>query len=238
MLLICVFYFFFFQAEDGIRDDLVTGVQTCALPIYQACSRMWTASLAQEPTGKLLGTWIAKEELRYLLSLARPGAARPEISSRLFAFCDWCARADVPEVTTLAKTIEAWWPQILAFIGTGITNEWPSHCASFLVPAFSASGLRFSRASPGFDPGMRVCHSDGPAVCLRGGPGGGDLTVAGWLLAGLVEVPAAVVGGDCRDELEPVPLGDGGAGDPEGGGGLPAGGPGLVAGGGGAPRGG
>ena len=23
----------FFQAEDGIRDDLVTGVQTCALPI-------------------------------------------------------------------------------------------------------------------------------------------------------------------------------------------------------------
>src|SRR5438552_10315977 len=28
-------FFFFFQAEDGIRDDLVTGVQTCALPIYQ-----------------------------------------------------------------------------------------------------------------------------------------------------------------------------------------------------------
>src|SRR5947208_12543765 len=28
-----VFVFFFFQAEDGIRDDLVTGVQTCALPI-------------------------------------------------------------------------------------------------------------------------------------------------------------------------------------------------------------
>src|SRR5438552_7098411 len=27
------FFFFFFQAEDGIRDDLVTGVQTCALPI-------------------------------------------------------------------------------------------------------------------------------------------------------------------------------------------------------------
>src|SRR5258708_31232098 len=26
--------FFFFQAEDGIRDDLVTGVQTCALPIW------------------------------------------------------------------------------------------------------------------------------------------------------------------------------------------------------------
>src|SRR5207237_6320191 len=29
---VCVF-FFFFQAEDGIRDSSVTGVQTCALPI-------------------------------------------------------------------------------------------------------------------------------------------------------------------------------------------------------------
>src|SRR3712207_9420220 len=27
-------YYFFFQAEDGIRDIGVTGVQTCALPIY------------------------------------------------------------------------------------------------------------------------------------------------------------------------------------------------------------
>src|SRR2546425_9272222 len=29
------FFFFFFQAEDGIRDKLVTGVQTCALPIWR-----------------------------------------------------------------------------------------------------------------------------------------------------------------------------------------------------------
>src|SRR5437867_5224927 len=28
-------FFFFFQAEDGIRDRTVTGVQTCALPISQ-----------------------------------------------------------------------------------------------------------------------------------------------------------------------------------------------------------
>src|SRR2546421_4929677 len=27
-------FFFFFQAEDGIRDLIVTGVQTCALPIF------------------------------------------------------------------------------------------------------------------------------------------------------------------------------------------------------------
>src|SRR5256885_5141458 len=35
---LCLFFvcFFFFQAEDGIRDYKVTGVQTCALPIYPA----------------------------------------------------------------------------------------------------------------------------------------------------------------------------------------------------------
>src|SRR5687767_15202149 len=38
------FFFFFFQAEDGIRDKLVTGVQTCALPICytQAFAEVFT----------------------------------------------------------------------------------------------------------------------------------------------------------------------------------------------------
>src|SRR3990170_5536629 len=35
-----MFFFFFFQAEDGIRDDLVTGVQTCALPICRRGGRV------------------------------------------------------------------------------------------------------------------------------------------------------------------------------------------------------
>src|SRR5207249_6550300 len=34
-----IFAFFFFQAEDGIRDRNVTGVQTCALPISTSCKR-------------------------------------------------------------------------------------------------------------------------------------------------------------------------------------------------------
>src|SRR5256885_2777967 len=33
---LCFMFFFFFQAEDGIRDYKVTGVQTCALPIFGA----------------------------------------------------------------------------------------------------------------------------------------------------------------------------------------------------------
>src|SRR5690606_40952578 len=33
--LLFFYFFFFFQAEDGIRDFHVTGVQTCALPIFE-----------------------------------------------------------------------------------------------------------------------------------------------------------------------------------------------------------
>src|SRR5207302_4845708 len=36
-----LFIFFFFQAEDGIRDFHVTGVQTCALPIFPVADRAW-----------------------------------------------------------------------------------------------------------------------------------------------------------------------------------------------------
>src|SRR5271168_1182849 len=37
-----IVFFFFFQAEDGIRDRTVTGVQTCALPILKAMAMPFT----------------------------------------------------------------------------------------------------------------------------------------------------------------------------------------------------
>src|SRR5438270_9268905 len=41
-----LFVFFFFQAEDGIRDLTVTGVQTCALPISQLAEYVSTEAPA------------------------------------------------------------------------------------------------------------------------------------------------------------------------------------------------
>src|SRR2546430_4647232 len=45
-----VIYFFFFQAEDGIRDLTVTGVQTCALPIYSFSSTILLAVFLMKDT--------------------------------------------------------------------------------------------------------------------------------------------------------------------------------------------
>src|SRR2546430_3222102 len=41
-----MFFFFFFQAEDGIRDLTVTGVQTCALPIWRLTKRYETCQVS------------------------------------------------------------------------------------------------------------------------------------------------------------------------------------------------
>src|SRR5256886_6456143 len=47
----CIF-FFFFQAEDGIRDLTVTGVQTCALPISERGARSRRACSSLAPRGR------------------------------------------------------------------------------------------------------------------------------------------------------------------------------------------
>src|SRR5690349_23304571 len=43
-------FFFFFQAEDGIRDLYVTGVQTCALPILAAAVLVISGSMGAGKT--------------------------------------------------------------------------------------------------------------------------------------------------------------------------------------------
>src|SRR5437016_6579129 len=51
-LLVFISFFFFFQAEDGIRDWSVTGVQTCALPIFHRAPgrRLRVGALAEQVT--------------------------------------------------------------------------------------------------------------------------------------------------------------------------------------------
>jgi transposase len=87
-----------------------------------AFAAMWNALIDSDPSGQILAAWIAKEELRTLLALARAGASRDRIASQLWVFYDWCASTTIDELHTLAGTVETWWPEIEAFIDTGITN--------------------------------------------------------------------------------------------------------------------
>src|SRR5437879_11066075 len=62
--------FFFFQAEDGIRDTSVTGVQTCALPIF--------FRQEQDTGDRVLRTCRPRRICLRLLSLS-PGVREPSL---------------------------------------------------------------------------------------------------------------------------------------------------------------
>src|SRR5690606_37115505 len=81
----------FFQAEDGIRDFHVTGVQTCALPILSSVSRdlgllreRRFALLLAARSISMLGTAFAPVALAFGV-LALPGASATTLSAVLAA---------------------------------------------------------------------------------------------------------------------------------------------------------
>src|SRR5256885_2612629 len=71
--------FFFFQAEDGIRDYKVTGVQTCALPIWRSASE----GLLCASTGTLTNVRrkIANTPIRFIVEWPRKQVSRRQRSS-------------------------------------------------------------------------------------------------------------------------------------------------------------
>jgi transposase len=108
------------DGEYDVRNHLTRNMEDLSPHRF---ARMWnTLADLGNPGYEILGAYIAKEQLRELLALARTGANRHTISQRLYQFYAWCADADIPEITRLATTIDQWWPHIEAFIHSGITN--------------------------------------------------------------------------------------------------------------------
>lgn len=88
----------------------------------KAFVKMWNSLIDEDPTGQILSAWIAKEELRTLLATVRTGGDAHLTRHRLHRFLTWCIDSKIPELLALAGTIDTWWPEINAFITTGITN--------------------------------------------------------------------------------------------------------------------
>ncbi|MGI5509195.1 ISL3 family transposase [Streptomyces sp. CA-106131] len=75
--------------------------------------RMWNPLLDEGPIGqRLLTAWIAKENLRTLLGLARTGADHEQVDHARWKFLTWCADSGIPEVVTLATTVDRWWRRV------------------------------------------------------------------------------------------------------------------------------
>jgi len=105
--------------EWANRRRLLTGRGRLS---QRSFARMWNELLDGDPSGQILTAWLAKEEIRALLALARTSPARHLVRARLGDFYSWCAAAGIPELHRLATTVETWWPEIERFIDTGLTN--------------------------------------------------------------------------------------------------------------------
>src|SRR5215813_1370412 len=82
------FFFFFFQAEDGIRDADVTGVQTCALPIFSTAARGQT-------TGFNGTSFAASLEGGYPFALDFWGASAEPQVQLIYQSLDFGQRTDI-----------------------------------------------------------------------------------------------------------------------------------------------
>src|SRR5207253_2514212 len=82
----CVLVFFFFQAEDGIRDGHVTGVQTCALPISNSTEGGESGRKAGSPEGRDMVYLEVQESSGELVRIlvSDPGGVGIE-----FRFANW-----------------------------------------------------------------------------------------------------------------------------------------------------
>src|SRR5258708_11043804 len=68
-------FFFFFQAEDGIRDDLVTGVQTCALPILVISNEEKRVTAYHEAGHTLVGLKVPNADPVHKVTIIPRGMA-------------------------------------------------------------------------------------------------------------------------------------------------------------------
>jgi transposase len=79
---------------------------------HEQFERMWNPLLDEGKVGQtLLMAWIAKESLCTFPALACTDASRNQVGHACWKFLTWCADAAIPEVRTLAATVDRWWPR-------------------------------------------------------------------------------------------------------------------------------
>jgi transposase len=129
----------------GRRDDPLFGIRRLLRRGYDHHSaRSWARLLAGLDAGdtadeQLARTWVAAQDLRLLFSC--PDRARAE--QALYRWLSYCADAAIPELTRLARTIDYWRTELLAYFDTGGVSNGPTEAINLLIKKIKRVGHGF-----------------------------------------------------------------------------------------------
>jgi len=105
-----------------------------------AWARLETGLLAGDPAGHVTQAWMAAHELRYLY---RRGHDLPDARRRLHDILQRCVFSDVPELLRLARTLDAWRDELLAYFTTGGISNGPTEAINLLIKRIKRVGFGF-----------------------------------------------------------------------------------------------
>ena len=84
-------------------------------------------------------TWIAAQDLRRIFD----AHDRRDAEQRLHRWLTWCAESDVPELHRLARTIDSWRDELLAYFDTAGVSNGPTEATNLLIKKIKRSGHGF-----------------------------------------------------------------------------------------------
>jgi len=129
----------------GRRDDPLYGIRRLLRRRHDHHSdKSWARLLAGLDTGdtadeQLARTWVAAQDLR----LIHHAGDRARAAAALYRWLAYCADADIPELTRLARTIDSWRVEFLAYFDTGGISNGPTEAVNLLIKKIKRVGHGF-----------------------------------------------------------------------------------------------
>jgi transposase len=106
----------------------------------RAWARLETGLVLGDPAGEVTTAWMAAHELRYLY---RRGRDLPDARRRLHDVLQRCVFSDIPELLRLARTLDAWRDELLAYFTTGGVSNGPTEAVNLLIKRIKRVGFGF-----------------------------------------------------------------------------------------------
>ncbi|MDN5760613.1 MAG: ISL3 family transposase [Tomitella sp.] len=136
------------QAQTGHRGrtgDPLYGIRRLLRRRHDHHSdKSWARLLAGLDAGdtadeQLARTWVAAQDLRLIYQ----AGDRARAAEALYQWLTYCADADIPELTRLARTIDSWRPEFLAYFDTGGISNGPTEAVNLLIKKIKRVGHGF-----------------------------------------------------------------------------------------------